>query len=142
MRPLRAVDGERATRSRWRDGDWMKGGKQTTLREDAAIFGIGVHSGLSATLTLHPADADAGIVFVRAATDTSPEREVRADFRAVTATEFATVLGDDNGTLEYMAAGQGGVGGTVHGNLGSKAGCREMFNCYLISSYITPFDGG
>lgn len=92
----------------------MKGGKQTTLREDAAIFGIGVHSGLSATLTLHPADADAGIVFVRAATDNAPEREVRADFRAVTATEFATVLGDHNGTLcqtaEHVLAALRGAG--------------------------------
>lgn len=77
----------------------MKGAKQTTLRDHAAVFGIGVHSSLSANLTLHPADADTGIVFVRAATADQPEREVRADFRAVTATEFATVLGDSKGAL-------------------------------------------
>ena len=73
----------------------MKGAKQTTLRHPVAVSGIGVHSGLPVTLTLHPADDDAGIVFQRIATDGSIEREIRADVRAVTATEFATVLGDD-----------------------------------------------
>jgi UDP-3-O-[3-hydroxymyristoyl] N-acetylglucosamine deacetylase len=92
----------------------MKGGKQTTLRKHAAVFGIGVHSSLSATLTLHPAEADSGIVFVRAAHDGAPEREVRADFRAVTATEFQTVLGDAKGALcqttEHVLAALRGAG--------------------------------
>ena len=43
----------------------MKAGKQTTLRNQASVSGIGVHSGLPATLTLLPAEADTGIVFVR-----------------------------------------------------------------------------
>ena len=43
----------------------MKGAKQTTLRHQVAVSGIGVHSGLPVTLTLHPADDDAGIVFQR-----------------------------------------------------------------------------
>src|SRR6478609_4479354 len=77
----------------------MKGAKQTTLRHPVAVSGIGVHSGLPVTLTLHPADDDAGIVFQRIATDGSIEREIRADVRAVTATEFATVLGDAEGPL-------------------------------------------
>ena len=70
----------------------MKGAKQTTLRDHVAVSGIGVHSGLPVTLTLHPADDDAGIVFQRVSADGSIEREIRADVRAVTATEFATVL--------------------------------------------------
>ncbi|MGI8525629.1 MAG: UDP-3-O-acyl-N-acetylglucosamine deacetylase [Pseudolabrys sp.] len=90
------------------------GGRQTTLRDNAAVFGIGVHSGLSTTLTLHPADADTGIVFLRAATATHPEREIRADARAVTATEFATVLGDSSGALcstaEHVLAALRGLG--------------------------------
>ena len=45
----------------------MKGAKQTTLRHPVAVSGIGVHSGLPVTLTLHPADDDAGIVFQRIA---------------------------------------------------------------------------
>jgi UDP-3-O-[3-hydroxymyristoyl] N-acetylglucosamine deacetylase len=92
----------------------MKAAKQTTLRDQTAVFGIGVHSGLSTTLTLHPADADSGIVFLRAATAEHPEREIRADVRAVTATEFATVLGDSSGplcsTAEHVLAALRGLG--------------------------------
>jgi UDP-3-O-[3-hydroxymyristoyl] N-acetylglucosamine deacetylase len=77
----------------------MKGAKQTTLRDHIALSGIGVHSGRPATLTLHPADDDAGILFQRIAADGTVEREIRADVRAVTATEFATVLGDASGPL-------------------------------------------
>ena len=50
----------------------MKAGKQTTLRDQTAVSGIGVHSGLPATLTMLPADADTGIVFVRCGTDGQP----------------------------------------------------------------------
>jgi UDP-3-O-[3-hydroxymyristoyl] N-acetylglucosamine deacetylase len=91
----------------------MKGAKQTTLREQVAVSGVGVHSGLPATLTLHPADDDAGIVFQRVAADGGIEREIRADVRAVTATEFATVLGDASGplcsTAEHLLAALRGL---------------------------------
>ena len=92
----------------------MKGAKQTTLRDQVAVSGIGVHSGLPVTLTLHPADDDTGIVFQRVAADGSIEREIRADVRAVTATEFATVLGDATGplcsTAEHVLAALRGLG--------------------------------
>jgi UDP-3-O-[3-hydroxymyristoyl] N-acetylglucosamine deacetylase len=91
----------------------MKGAKQTTLRHQIAVSGIGVHSGLPVTLTLHPADDDSGIVFQRIAPDGSIEREIRADVRAVTATEFATVLGDAKGplcsTAEHLLAALRGL---------------------------------
>jgi UDP-3-O-[3-hydroxymyristoyl] N-acetylglucosamine deacetylase len=91
----------------------MKGAKQTTLREEVAVSGVGVHSGLPVTLTLHPADDDTGIVFQRVTTDGTIEREIRADVRAVTATEFATVLGDASGplcsTAEHLLAALRGL---------------------------------
>jgi len=91
----------------------MKGAKQTTLREQIAVSGVGVHSGAPVTLTLNPADDDAGIVFQRIATDGSLDREIRADVRAVTATEFATVLGDASGplcsTAEHLLAALRGL---------------------------------
>ncbi|HET9715443.1 MAG TPA: UDP-3-O-acyl-N-acetylglucosamine deacetylase [Pseudolabrys sp.] len=91
----------------------MKGAKQTTLRHQIAVSGIGVHSGLPVTLTLHPADDDTGIIFQRVSTDGSIEREIRADVRAVTATEFATVLGDARGplcsTAEHLLAALRGL---------------------------------
>jgi UDP-3-O-[3-hydroxymyristoyl] N-acetylglucosamine deacetylase len=97
------------------DGVMMRGqaGRQTTLRERVTVSGIGVHSGSPATLTLHPAEPDTGIVFLRCGSDGQPDREIRADFRAVTATEFATVLGDRNGpaisTTEHVLAALRGL---------------------------------
>ena len=92
----------------------MKAGRQTTLRDQTAVSGIGVHSGLPATLTLHPADANTGIIFVRSGLDGRYEREIRADVRAVTATEFQTVLGDASGpmvcTSEHVLAAIRGLG--------------------------------
>ena len=91
----------------------MKGAKQTTLRDRVAVSGIGVHSGLPVTLTMYPADDDAGILFQRVTADGSVEREIRADVRAVTATEFATVLGDAKGplcsTAEHLLAALRGL---------------------------------
>ena len=92
----------------------MKAGRQTTLRHQTAVSGIGVHSGAPATLTMLPADADTGIVFVRCGVNGQPDREIRANVRAVTATEFATVLGDATGplcsTAEHVLAALSGLG--------------------------------
>ena len=91
----------------------MKGAKQTTLRDQVAVSGVGVHSGKPVTLTLSPGDDDSGIVFQRVNSDGSIEREIRADVRAVTATEFATVLGDAKGplcsTAEHLLAALRGL---------------------------------
>lgn len=92
----------------------MKASRQTTLRHKVAVTGIGVHSGLPVTLTLRPAKAHTGIVFAR--TDLPPERdsEIRADVCAVTATDFATVLGSSEGPLcstsEHVLAALSGLG--------------------------------
>jgi UDP-3-O-[3-hydroxymyristoyl] N-acetylglucosamine deacetylase len=92
----------------------MKAARQTTLRDSATLMGIGVHSGLPATLTIHPAEIDCGITFLRSGTDGCANRELRADVRAVTATEFATVLGDTEGplcsTAEHVLAALSGLG--------------------------------
>jgi len=82
--------------------------RQTTLRDQVTVTGIGVHSGSRVTLTLHPADADTGIVFLRNGIGGRGDRELKANFRSVTATEFATVLGDHSGpavsTTEHVLA--------------------------------------
>jgi UDP-3-O-[3-hydroxymyristoyl] N-acetylglucosamine deacetylase len=89
-------------------------GRQTTLQDHVSVAGIGVHSGLPVTLTLHPAEADTGIAFLRCSIDGQNDRELSADFRSVTATEFATVLGDQNGpavsTTEHVLAALHGLG--------------------------------
>jgi len=88
--------------------------RQKTLRDQASVSGLGVHSGAPASLTLHPAEPDTGIVFVRTATDGRGDRELKAHFRSVTATEFATVLGDEHGpavsTTEHVLAALQGLG--------------------------------
>ena len=71
----------------------MKFSRQTTLRSQATVTGVGVHSGLPVNLTLGPAPVDAGFIFVRTGLD-GADREVPATAESVTATEFATVLGD------------------------------------------------
>src|SRR5579863_6439730 len=91
----------------------MKFGRQTTLRSQATVTGVGVHSGLPVNLTILPASVDAGFVFVPTSHDAG-DREVRAVAESVIATEFATVLGDRQGplvsTAEHVLAALRGMG--------------------------------
>lgn len=78
------------------------------------MSGVGVHSGLPVTLTLHPADANTGIRFLRTGLPGRADCEVRLNVHSVTATEFATVLGDKSGplvsTAEHILAALRGLG--------------------------------
>jgi UDP-3-O-[3-hydroxymyristoyl] N-acetylglucosamine deacetylase len=91
----------------------MKFSRQTTLRSQATVTGVGVHSGLPVNLTIGPASVDAGFIFVRSGLD-GGDREVRATPEAVIATEFQTVLGDAEGplvsTAEHVLAALRGMG--------------------------------
>ncbi len=91
----------------------MKFSRQTTLRSQATVTGVGVHSGLPVSLTIGPASVDAGFIFVRSGLE-GTDREVQAVAESVIATEFATVLGDRNGplvsTAEHVLAGLRGMG--------------------------------
>ncbi len=91
----------------------MKFSRQTTLRSQATVTGVGVHSGLPVSLTIGPASVDAGFIFVRSGLD-GCDREVRASAESVIATEFATVLGDREGplvsTAEHVLAALRGMG--------------------------------
>jgi UDP-3-O-[3-hydroxymyristoyl] N-acetylglucosamine deacetylase len=92
----------------------MKAGRQTTLRKRTSVCGIGVHSGVPISLTMSPAEADCGVVFVRSGRNGQPERELRATAGSVTSTDLATVLGDESGTLvstvEHVMAALCGLG--------------------------------
>src|SRR5437870_2087575 len=91
----------------------MKSSRQTTLRAQATVTGVGVHSGLPVHLTVGPAPVDAGYIFVRTSLD-GADREVPATAESVIATEFATVLGDREGplvsTAEHVLAALRGMG--------------------------------
>jgi UDP-3-O-[3-hydroxymyristoyl] N-acetylglucosamine deacetylase len=90
----------------------MKSGRQTTLRSNVTVTGVGVHSGSTVNLSMGPADCDAGFIFVR--TIGAEGRELRAHAGAVVATDFATVLGDRDGALvstaEHVLAALRGIG--------------------------------
>ncbi|MGH6741072.1 MAG: UDP-3-O-acyl-N-acetylglucosamine deacetylase [Bradyrhizobium sp.] len=91
----------------------MKLSRQTTLRSQATVTGVGVHSGSPVSLTIGPASVDAGLIFVRTGLE-GGDREVQATSAAVIATEFATVLGDAEGplvsTVEHVLAALRGMG--------------------------------
>jgi UDP-3-O-[3-hydroxymyristoyl] N-acetylglucosamine deacetylase len=86
----------------------MKSSRQTTLRSQVTVTGIGVHSGTPVSVTIGPADINSGFVFTRA------DREVAAIAASVIATDFATVLGDQQGALvstaEHVLAALRGMG--------------------------------
>lgn len=86
----------------------MKSSRQTTLRSQVTVTGIGVHSGSPVSVTIGPADINSGFVFTRA------DREVAAIAASVIATDFATVLGDHQGplvsTAEHVLAALRGMG--------------------------------
>src|SRR5256885_4760635 len=91
----------------------MKFSRQTTLRAQATVTGVGVHSGLPVSLTIGPAPVDAGFIFIRTGLE-GPDREVSATSESVISTEFATVLGDSEGplvsTAEHVLAALRGMG--------------------------------
>jgi UDP-3-O-[3-hydroxymyristoyl] N-acetylglucosamine deacetylase len=84
---------------------------QRTIAEKISCTGIGLHSGKPVQLTLHPARAGSGVVFVR--TDLPQPVEVPALHSAVTSTRLATTLGRGDatvGTVEHLLAALCGLG--------------------------------
>jgi len=82
-------------------------GMQTTLRQLTGLTGIGVHSGQTVSLVLHPAEANTGISFHRVVGDESRQVEIPADYRHVNATELCTavgVAGASVATIEHLMA--------------------------------------
>ncbi len=79
--------------------------RQRTLRGVVSCSGIGLHSGRPVQLSLHPARADSGIVFVRS--DLSPAAEIRVCPAAIASGRHATVLaqgGASVATVEHLLA--------------------------------------
>jgi UDP-3-O-[3-hydroxymyristoyl] N-acetylglucosamine deacetylase len=84
---------------------------QQTIAEKVSCTGTGLHSGAPAHLTLYPARANSGIVFVR--TDLATPVEIPARSAHVHSTVFATTLGRGDatiGTVEHLMAALYGLG--------------------------------
>jgi len=73
--------------------------------------GIGLHSGGEVTINIHPAPADHGIVFAKVGQD--GQKRIKADFKNVGGTSFATTLvGKDFyiSTVEHLMSAFAGMG--------------------------------
>lgn len=85
---------------------------QATIARAAKFHGVGLHSGASARLTLHPAPADHGIVFRR--TDLPGKPQVAALWDRVVPSPLCTRLHGEDGvtvaTIEHLMAALAGTG--------------------------------
>lgn len=91
----------------------MNANLQSTIRDEVTLTGVGVHSGGLASVTLHPAPADSGIVFYRAEGEAGGELEIQARYDTVVSTARSTILGSDQGTVatvEHLLAALAGLG--------------------------------
>lgn len=83
-----------------------RSGMQHTLRASIGCVGVGLHSGVKTALTLHPAEADSGIRFVRK--DRCEDAPIQALFDQVSDTTMCTAIGQRDGavvsTIEHLMA--------------------------------------
>jgi len=80
--------------------------KQKTVSKDVTYSGIGLHTGNNVSITLKPAPANTGIVFIR--TDVAGMPRVKADISNVLSTVRGTTVGSDEKTsvhtVEHLLA--------------------------------------
>ncbi len=86
---------------------------QHTLKKTVSISGIGLHSGQIVQLDIHPADADAGIVFKRVDVE-DKNNIIPAKWDHVVDTQLCSVIGNEAGvsvgTVEHLMAALRGCG--------------------------------
>lgn len=86
--------------------------KQKTLKSSIGCKGVGLHSGASIKMTLHPAAPDTGIVFRR--NDLADLPLIPALWSNVTDTRLNTCIGDAQGvgvhTIEHLMSALAGMG--------------------------------
>ncbi|WP_136255375.1 UDP-3-O-acyl-N-acetylglucosamine deacetylase [Onishia niordana] len=85
--------------------------KQRTLKNTIRATGVGLHSGEKVCLTLRPAPANTGVIFVR--TDLSPEVQIPANANLVTDTSLCTALSQGDvkvATVEHLMSAFAGLG--------------------------------
>lgn len=87
---------------------------QTTISSPVSCYGIGVHSGRKTQLTLKPAKADVGILFVRSDV-TAVDNVIKATYDNVFETNLSTSIRNDLSkvhvsTIEHLMAALWGCG--------------------------------
>jgi UDP-3-O-[3-hydroxymyristoyl] N-acetylglucosamine deacetylase len=87
--------------------------RQQTLKNSIGCSGVGLHSGATVAITLHPAAVDTGIVFRRTDAD-GLGMEVQAHVDNVVDARLGTTIGDAEGrtlaTIEHLMAALCGAG--------------------------------
>lgn len=77
---------------------------QRTIKTPVTVTGVGLHSGCRVKLTLRPAKADQGVVFVR--TDLAGQPQIKCHPFLINDTRLSSTLVDDNGvrvaTIEHL----------------------------------------
>lgn len=86
---------------------------QSTIASRLDISGMGVHSGEAVSITLHPSDANTGIVFSRTDLPPNISGDIKASYENVVATELCTVIGTGRentvATIEHLMAALTGM---------------------------------
>ena len=86
---------------------------QTTLKAEASCAGIGLHSGSDITMTLRPAPADTGIVFIRTDVEEAVEGFIPAVCGSVCDVTLSSKIGNKYGhvvgTVEHLMAALAGL---------------------------------
>lgn len=85
---------------------------QNTIQSEASISGVGLHSGKIVTLTVRPAAANSGIVFVRTDVE-GKDNVIPALWNAVVDTQLCTMIGNAEGvsvgTIEHLMSALRGM---------------------------------
>ncbi len=81
-------------------GEMLDPSKQWTLKGSVSLSGIGLFTGARATITIHPARANSGIVFQRI--DLPGKPQVTADLDHVVSTPRCTILGNHKFTIHTV----------------------------------------
>ena len=90
----------------------MSGLNQKTIKQDISFKGVGLHSGLEASLILKPAEPNTGIVFKR--TDLKENNIIVPNLFNVSSAIFCTTISNESGvsisTIEHLMGALYGLG--------------------------------
>ena len=86
---------------------------QKTIKESTQLEGVGLHNGIKVNLSLHPAEANSGILFKRIDVD-NPKNIIEASYKNVSSSALCTKIKNSYGvsvsTIEHLMAAFYGEG--------------------------------
>ena len=86
---------------------------QKTIKESIQLEGVGLHNGIKVNLSLHPAEANSGILFKRIDVD-NPKNIIEASYKNVSSSALCTKIKNSYGvsvsTIEHLMAAFYGEG--------------------------------